>query len=91
MGFFRQEDGVGCYALLLGIFLTQGRVFTTSATWEACENRLRWAVLSPVHKTKNCCSAKLSKLPKIAQPEVDVRLELWPSNSCSHWVPVELI
>ena len=66
-------------------------VFTTCATWEAYENWLRWAVLSPVHKTENCCSARLSKLPKIAQPEVNVRLELWPSDSCSHWVPVELI
>ena len=50
MGFFRQEEptGVGCHALLQGIFPTQGsnlrllhlpalagRLFTASATWKA--------------------------------------------------------
>ena len=48
MEFSRQDTGVGCHALLQGIFLTKelnlslimcpalaGRFFTTSATWEA--------------------------------------------------------
>ena len=79
-----QNTGVGCHALLQGIFLTQGsklrlsclpalagRVFTISATWEAhllCGQSTNWIII--ILQRVSCRSE--SSEPHIRLPSLGV-------------------